>query len=697
MHHFGYRLVSVLLVCAWMLSACTRGKSSPQESEPDASTNSATDGLDGATVLDGGPAAFEPASVPTYVAKVKNLLLGLPPTDDEIASVSADPTQLAALVRGWMQAPQYRQKMQRFFQLAFQQTQITTADFADQFYPQQIDINGTTTSLLLQNIQESFARTMLALIDAGQPLTAGMTAHQLMLTTALKELYAFLDVWEVDDSGKVTDHFKQANPNLTITVGTAAGPIALSDTLDPTSTNYMHWYNPDVATADSSTSGCTQDPIVYPVKAMTLHYLLYGALDGWKNSAGTNCPQTGGSASASQLTASDFSDWSLVTIRPPASGEATTHFYDLPALRASSELVLSIPRVGFFSTPAFFANWPTNISNQMRVTMNQTLIVALGHQVDGSDLTTTTGNPPPGLDTVHAAQPACAFCHQTLDPLRSSFSSHYSWNYHSQLDSKLTAQTGLFSFQGVIEPQQSMDDLGSILARHPLFAAAWVQKLCYYANSAPCSETDPGFQRIVHDFQSSGYAWSTLVTELFSSPIITHAADTGNTQTNGEVITVSRRDHLCAALNARLGFTDVCGLSGKAQVSGVAAIASGLPSDGYGRGATSPVLPNEPTLFYRAALENICELVAAAVIDVTAAKQVGGVRYWSSSSPDVAIADFVSTLMALPASDPRSGPAATLLESHYSASKQQGASASNALKSTFVTACLAPSAVAIGI
>ena len=34
-------------------------------------------------------------------------------------------------------------------------------------------------------------------------------------------------------------------------------------------------------------------------------------------------------------------------------------------------------------------------------------------------------------------------------------------------------------------------------------------------------------------------------------------------------------------------------------------IVSGLPSDGYGRGATMPVLPNAPTLFYRAATENI--------------------------------------------------------------------------------------------
>src|SRR4029079_13702917 len=97
----------------------------------------------------------------------------------------------------------------------------------------------------------------------------------------------------------------------------------------------------------------------------------------------------------------------MVPIREPAAGEAITPFYDLPTLRSANELVLTIPRIGFFSTPAFFANWQTNISNQMRVTMNQTLIVALGASVHGTDLTKTPGSPPPGLDAVHAGAVAC--------------------------------------------------------------------------------------------------------------------------------------------------------------------------------------------------------------------------------------------------------------------------------------------------
>jgi hypothetical protein len=462
----------------------------------------------------------------------------------------------------------------------------------------------------------------------------------------------------------------------------------------------MHWYDPDVTTYDSTVAGCTEDPIVFPPSGIALHLLLYGAIDGHKSSTGVQCPPAAGTAAAPQLGGSDFTDWTMVTIRQPQTGESPTRFYDLPALRTATELVLTIPRVGFFTTPAFFANWQTNTSNQARVTINQTLIVALGAQVDGTDGTKTPGNPPPGLDTTHASSADCYACHQTLDPLRSIFSSTYSWNYHQQLDTTLTAQPGMFAFHGVIAPMATMDDLGAQLAGHPLFAAAWAQKLCTYANSAPCLATDPEFQRIVGLFTSSGLSWNTLVHELFASPITTGAAETATADARGEVVAVSRRDHLCAALDDRFGLADVCGLDAitkKQMAATIPQIVAGLPSDGYGRGATMPVLPNQPTLFYRAGLENICEGVAAALIDVKAASQTAGVSYWSSTDPDTAIADFVATVMALVPSDPRAAPAAALLQQHYAAAMQEGASASDALKSTFVTACLAPSAVSIGL
>ncbi|HEY4183881.1 MAG TPA: hypothetical protein VGP07_02385, partial [Polyangia bacterium] len=566
------------------LAACSGGgKAKPAGGALPTDAGVARDG--GAAEAGPLPFAVDPPAV--YLAKVKNLLVGLPPTADEVAAVTADATQLKPLIQSWIQLPQYTQKMRRFFELAFQQTQVTSADYADQFYPKAIDNNGTTTPLILQNLEESFARTMLALIAAGQPLTVATTTNQLMMTTALKELYAFLDVWEVDDSGKVTDGFKKANPNLQITVEASAGAIPLADTLDVSNAagNYMHWYDPDVATAGASVAGCMMDPIVYPPSAFTLHWLLYGTLDGHKLADGSNCPPTGGSATAPQLSSADFSDWTMVTLRQPKAGEATTTFYDLPTLRGATTLVLSIPRVGFFGTPAFFANWQTNTSNQMRVTMNQTLIVALGAAVDGRDGTTPPQSPPPGLDAVHAADPACLGCHETLDPTRSIFAANYSWNYHDQRDTTWSAQPGEFIFQGVVAPVASMSDLGSTLAAHPFFAGAWVEKLCTYANSGPCDAADPEFQRLVSLFQSSGYAWNTLVAELFASPLTTNAAPTETTTAHGETVAVSRRDHLCAALDGRLGLSDVCGLHAttkKQLMATVPEIVSGLPSDGYG-------------------------------------------------------------------------------------------------------------------
>ena len=144
----------------------------------------------------------------------------------------------------------------------------------------------------------------------------------------------------------------------------------------------------------------------------------------------------------------------------------------------------------------------------------------------------------------------------------------------------------------------------------------------------------------------------------------------------------------------------MCGIDAttkKQQRATSVQIATGLPSDGYGRGSTEPVLPNRPTLFYRAATENLCAGIAADVIDVAAAKQTPTGKYWSSASPDAAIADFVAIVMALVPSDPRAAPATALLKAHFTSAMQQKASASDALKSTFVTACLAPSAVSIGI
>jgi hypothetical protein len=107
------------------------------------------------------------------------------------------------------------------------------------------------------------------------------------------------------------------------------------------------------------------------------------------------------------------------------------------------------------------------------------------------------------------------------------------------------------------------------------------------------------------------------------------------------------------------------------------------------------LLPNLPTLFFRAGIENLCEHVAAQVVDAPASQ---GSVHWSSSDPRTAIAGFVSQVMALPASDPRAEAARQLLVEHFaSASAQPGITATQALQSTFVVACLSPSTVSVGL
>ena len=690
MRHASFAVLSLTSALA-VVSAC----SSDHGDAPAAPINA----LDGSTsVLPGDTSAPS-----VYVAKVKNILVGLAPTDDEVKAVEADPTKLAALIDEWMKLPQYQSKMLRFFELAFQQTQIAESDFNDQV-PARISINPKVTPLLVQNATESFARTVLELTSQGRPLTDAMTTHTFMMTPALMELYAFVDASQIDDAGKLADRFRAAYPTAAVTVSGAA-PIPLADTVNPASPSFMHFYNPDLAKLDAVTPGCYTDPVVYPAaRAVDVHFALQGSLDNGRKHpvTGLPCPGIGlASPVQQQIAGDDFTSWKMVTIRAPKAGEDATEFFDLPTLRAASELVLRVPRVGFFSTPAFFANWQTNTSNQMRVTMNQTLIVGLGAAVDGTDATHPATTP--GLDAMHASAPECFSCHQTLDPTRSIFASSFSWSYHNQTEAPFASQSGMFAFQGVTKPVATIDDFASALATHPLFAQAWVQKLCYYANSRKCDAADPELLRVVDVFKTTGFSWNALVRELLSSPITTNAKVTQTLSDEGEVIAVSRRDHLCAALDARLGIADICGLkstpvatgSSKAALGTINQIVSGLPSDGYGRGSVAPVLPNAPSLFFRAGTENICEAVAELVID--SASPMPGAKRWSSAAPDAVIAELVPSIMALTPSDPRSAPALAALQRHFAAAVKDGESPSDALKSTFVVACLAPSSISVGL
>jgi len=642
------------------------------------------------------PGLYEPLSAAAAASKVKNLLVGLPPTDAEVQAVSADSAAMRGLVQQWARTPEHAAKLQTFFANAFQQSQAVSADFVDQLGG---TAQGRLDARLLANMRESFARTAVELVKEGQPFTATVTTRRFMLTPRLALTLAFMDAMQVSDGGGTVDLFQKANPTFHFTLTAKTGPIPLDQTLNPSSANYMVWYTPQLANPYDSL--CPQDPIVYsggtgqPSITQAVFLMLHGAPAAFNVTTSTGathrCQPPAFPSGTAPLTVADSQQWQMVSIRQPASAESTTRVFDLPSCRAGSELVLITPRVGFFTTPSFLAEWNTNKSNQARVTTNQTLIVALGHAM----LPENASLPPSiaAVDQAHApVGSACFACHQSLDPMRQFFRQQYSFYFHPQVNAAVIALASSFGFRGVTAQGGTLFDLASQLAAHPDFAAAWTQKLCTWANSSPCLESDPEFARVAAAFASSNFDWARLTVELFSSPLVTYAARTDTAAQSGEVFPVSRRDHLCPALSNRLGIADACGLSVDTVVprtlQSVQLIATVLPSDQYSRGAEQAVLANDPNLFFRTGMENVCAALAAQLIDAGA-----GTR-WTSGSPDAAIADFVHSLMGIERA--RDATPISILGGHLQSAKGAGLSASDALKSTFVLACLSPSVVGIG-
>jgi len=125
---------------------------------------------------------------------------------------------------------------------------------------------------------------------------------------------------------------------------------------------------------------------------------------------------------------------------------------------------------------------------------------------------------------------------------------------------------------------------------------------------------------------------------------------------------------------------------------GVPPIAAQLPSDGYSRGQVSALYVNNPDPFFRSSVEQICALVADMVVDTTSG--ASGATQYSSADPTTAIATIAHGLMGLDSS--RDGPAISILSNHFTAAQATGKSATIALKSTFVLACLSPWIVSVG-
>ncbi|HET6284367.1 MAG TPA: hypothetical protein VFH73_25645 [Polyangia bacterium] len=675
-----------LLLLSGAVAACSSGKSASSRAGGSGGAGGA--GTGGA----GGVAQFEPLPPAVYGAKVKNTLVGQPVTSEELAALTANPGALSGLIDGWIALPAWRARMFGFFQQAFQQTQAVTADYDDQ-----LGLNTNNWAVVDQTrfaraAEESFARTVLQLIDEGRPFNEVVTTQRLMLNPPLLMAMAFMDAAPQDDAGNPVPAawwpLRKFPGFQFVRVDT---PIPVSESADPASPNYMHWTDPTPYNGANAAMCATPDTKNGFRGLIALATFFFGGRVG--------CGKT-----VSQFSDQDWDDWKMVTVRAPrGAGEERTLFWDLPALRAATELVVATPRVGFMTTPAFFANWPTNASNQARVTANQALIVGLGLSFD--DRGTTVQVSESSSDAMHV-QPgtACYGCHQTLDPMRDFFRQSYNYVYAQQLNAAADGIPAVAQFtvaNGAPVSGNGIAALAQAMATHDRFAVAWTQKLCRLANSASCAEDDPEFLRVAAVFRDSGYNFKALVRALFSSPLITFASRTKTADEGGIVIGISRREALCASLEGRLGIADPCGIRGiygkrtpadRAKAT-AANLAGAVPGDGYARGSEVPLLPHDPNLFFVSATDNLCGMLAPTLIDAGAGSR------WSSAGAgkEAAIKDFVGVVMGVAAQDGRTKDLTAILTDHYMESVAAGETPSDALRSTFVLACSSPLTISSGL
>ena len=657
-------------------------------------------GMAGQSGGDAGPApsAFEP--LPPHVAgsKVKRLLTGLPLSGEELTALSTGTgdlrDRLLPLIEQWMARPEWRAQLLAFFQQAFQQTQTDIADYDEQIGRNTGAWINSDRAAFLRAAEESFARTVLALIDEGAPLTAALTTERFLLNPPLMSTYAYMDAVPLNDRGRpLPAQLWLLTKYPQLTFERTAEVIPVAESINPQSPNFMRWTDARPYTGNNP-ERCLLPQSATGVQALrqTVDFLFGG--------------RPGCGSTDSQWAPADWQAWRWVTVRPPVRDEERTVFWDLPKLRdpSTQELVLATPRVGFMTTPAFFANWPTNPSNAYRVTTNQALIVALGRSFDDRDLTVPVSESTSDADHVQPGS-ACYACHISLDPMRDFFRQSYSISYFQQFNTRAPdfPVSASFSVDGSTPVVgNGIRTLATAMAGHPRFGPAWTQKLCAFANAAPCSESDPEFLRVVAAFVASNFDWNALVRELFSSPLVTFARAPAEDATASDPATIARREAFCTALENRLGLADVCGLRGMGSPDDPRAVlqlrrralnlAMSIPGAGYARGDVNPLLPRDPNLFFQGATENLCLSLATALVDTPS-----GQNRFTSTDPAPSVANLVALLAGLPPGDPRAAEMTAILNEHFTEARATGVTAREAMQSTFLLACESPFVTSMGL
>lgn len=649
-----------------------------------------------------------------YGAKVKSLMTGLPLTTEELTDLQGDPEQLSTLVDKWMGLPEAEAVFTRFFMSAFQQTELDIETFYGPTtfealpltgFEGEISRNGTQ-DLGNHNFSEMFARTAWHFVESDEPWTNVLTTSRYMMTPAIMTWLAFRDDDVAADDGTTTSRTSdELDESLRYVINEANEP-AVANLLDRTHPDFMKFYHANLAeeasTAGSDCQGFVPDVVEVVENGssdMTPGWVveirrprqdhqfevfsrIWGRRyfvrhsDGCRGFRGGNEPL---------LQFNDFTNWRMIDVRQPQGAEEATRFYDLEHLRSTEELVLKSEQVGFMTSPGFQGTWLTNEDNSSRVTINQILIVALGASFDGAAVSDFS---PESLDTEHAGPGTeCYGCHQTLDPMRDFVRNSLTNFYGPQEDPERKATEAEFVFGGVHETGNGLRDLANILAGHPYFPRAWVQKLCFYANAEACEEGEE-FERVVTAFVESDFSFRTLVRELFTSPMITGASCDGGKLAGASI---ARLSQFCHRLSKRLGADDLCALasipgSESADQKRVRTAVDSVPDDSFSRAVVEPVTISNTSLFIRANREVTCTRVAQQAFD-------DGFR--GQPREDV-VAILVEEVMGLPASHPLHDSAVSVLDRHVDGAMEEGESERTALQSAFIVSCMSPSSAGVG-
>jgi len=635
---------------------------------------------------------------------MKSLLTGLPLSETELQTLETDPEALAELVDEWMSLPQAEAVFTRYFQSAFQQTELDIETF---FYPTGFGavpynaITGAPTGARTHdlgnyNFSESFARTAWYFVENDEPWTNVLTTNRYMMTPALMSYFAFRDDDIVADDGTISSRNSPEIDASMRFMTNEANQSPLLDITNPAHPDFMLFYHGDLKVQQDA--GCEVPPIVEIIEGManggwtsdvtgrleSSQFHAFSLLWGRRWFLRGPCRAfRGGTEPFVDYT--DFTDWKMVDIRAPQSGEEPTRFYDFAHFRSQNELVLKQDHVGFMTSPGFQDTWLTNEDNSSRVTINQILIVALGASFDGAAVSDFS---PESLDAEHAAPGTeCYGCHQTLDPMRDFVRNSLTNFYSPQEDPERRDAPAEFVFGGVQATGNGLRDLANILAEHPYFPRAWVQKLCFYANAKACEEGEE-FERIVTAFTESNFNFKTLVRELFSSPMITGVSCDGG-QLPG--VTIARRSQFCQRLSARLGSENLCALSmvpgtDSGDQGRVNTAVSSIPDDSFSRAVVDPVTIADTSLFIRANREVACTRIAMQAFDDD----------YRSLPREEVLAVLVEEVMALTPSHALHAPALAALDQHIDSVVESGQSERTAFQSAFVVACMSPGSAGVG-